>query len=220
LKSLKALMQKLDGSRSVYATGDLIDRGPASKGVVQFIMDNGIKTVMGNHEHLMLASLGLIKAPGYGNKEHARRSWMKNGGLDTIASYNKGIRAEDASFDQNHLDFLKSLPYVLSVPDQLGDGRTIQITHAAVYGKTIKDDLEWLKSPLKFSQFPLNYTFLYNRDSPYVNPDLLQVFGHTVLSEPMVEEGWAVIDGGCAYGRELWALDVKNMAVIRQVMID
>ena len=98
----------------VVFLGDLVNRGPDSRQVVERIMagprrpDHSWLTVAGNHEQLMLDAL----LPG---SPLAFRRWMKKGGRETLRSY--GVPPKQASLDaalkavpREHLVFLAGLP--------------------------------------------------------------------------------------------------------------
>lgn len=80
-ETLLALIAKIPPDHQIVFAGDLIDRGPRSKEVVEYAMNNKIPTVMGNHEHMMLFHYG--RAKGYNHP----RIWMSNGGIWTTESY-------------------------------------------------------------------------------------------------------------------------------------
>ena len=86
-ETLRILVDKLNiqGGDFVVLLGDLIDRGPNSYDVVQFVKtSNNIVTVKGNHEKMMINSFSLqgLESP---NKTVA--VWLYNGGLATAMSY-------------------------------------------------------------------------------------------------------------------------------------
>jgi serine/threonine protein phosphatase 1 len=91
--------------------GDYVDRGPDSCGVVDAVMameahaakqkDLTVVSLMGNHERMMLNGLG--------SEPVDRRFWMQNGGVETIASYEKAGRGEA---DLKHLAWMKKLPLI------------------------------------------------------------------------------------------------------------
>ncbi|MCR9145081.1 MAG: metallophosphoesterase [bacterium] len=58
-KSLRALVKKCP-PEPICFVGDLIDRGPDSKGVVEFVRGEGHQCVLGNHEELMIKFSGQI----------------------------------------------------------------------------------------------------------------------------------------------------------------
>jgi len=71
------------GDRSmIVLLGDMIDRGPSSAHVLDWLVreghDLGAKAIMGNHERMMLEFFD-----GVGDG----RLWLFNGGMETLASY-------------------------------------------------------------------------------------------------------------------------------------
>ena len=98
----------------VVFLGDLINRGPASRQVLERLIagpqragDRWI-TLRGNHDQLFIDAIG-------GRSEAAFEQLMRKGGLETLASY--GVRKKDASLararravPREHLRFLESLP--------------------------------------------------------------------------------------------------------------
>ena len=58
-KEFKALLKLIDPKKEnkVFCVGDLVNRGPDSEKVVDFILENNIKSVLGNHDLHMLAIL-------------------------------------------------------------------------------------------------------------------------------------------------------------------
>ena len=91
-KSFDSLIKK-DFISRIIALGDIIDRGPESRQMIEFFMNNPQhQTLMGNHEHMM------IKA--YENVVNGLRSpyytliWVYvNGGKETLESYGVSVPA-------------------------------------------------------------------------------------------------------------------------------
>ena len=89
---------------TLYLLGDMIDRGPDSKGVIDTILElqasgYDVNMLRGNHEQMLLT---YIQEPQY--KNLAR--WLANGGDTTLASY--GVSQPD---DLTKLiDYLDMLP--------------------------------------------------------------------------------------------------------------
>lgn len=65
----------------IICVGDLIDRGDASRAVLQTAFDHrdALRVVMGNHEEMMIAFLD--------DPDQAGPRWLRNGGLQTLASF-------------------------------------------------------------------------------------------------------------------------------------
>ena len=113
LKDLHA--QVLDYARQMFPDqplqvihlGDLIDRGPASCGVIDYLMDFEAQvsprpiTLRGNHEQMM------IDAAGSSDKDSAEwRVWIINGGQETLESY----VGQPKPVMKRHLTWLRTLP--------------------------------------------------------------------------------------------------------------
>jgi serine/threonine protein phosphatase 1 len=97
---------KIRKSDTLYCIGDYIDRGPDSKGVIDFILElrgKGfkIRTLRGNHEQLMLDSI---------KGEEEEKQWVSNGGEETLESF--GITSyRDMKLE--YQDFFKKTRYYL-----------------------------------------------------------------------------------------------------------
>ncbi len=98
LAELTALIQPTAGDTLVFL-GDAVDRGPASKQVVQQMLDLrdlcDVVFIMGNHEEMMRGSLS--GRPGLMDQ------WLRVGGQQTMDSYGS---AEEIPAE--HLRFLIS----------------------------------------------------------------------------------------------------------------
>ena len=84
-------------SFQVVCLGDYVDRGPDSRGVVDFLMRETDRTTLtclkGNHEAMLLEAV----------EEGEWSGWLNNGGAETMASYNGEIPPE-------HVKWLRRLP--------------------------------------------------------------------------------------------------------------
>ncbi|SKB15783.1 Metallophosphoesterase [Planktothrix sp. PCC 11201] len=182
----------------VYFLGDLIDRGPKSAQVVNFVKNSPYQCLRGNHEQLMLNAL-----PDEGKNPQAWQAWLYSGGLTTITSYQDlGIIPRD------HVHWMASLPLYLD----LGD---VWLVHAGVHPKmSIKEQNEeefcWIRREF------------HNIPKPYF-ADKLIIIGHTITFtfdgiEPgqLVQgQGWLGIDTGVYHAKSGWltGLDITNKKV-------
>lgn len=128
---LMKLVDKLPKDSELCFIGDLIDRGPDSKQVVDFVKDNNHRCVRGNHEDMMIRA---FVNRGMDNM------WMRNGGGATLDSFSDNL---DLIRDE-YLPWLKSLPITDTYKDFL-------ISHSyALRGIDTEDDvLMWNR------QFPV-----------------------------------------------------------------
>lgn len=103
-----AIMRDLDGrSGRVICLGDYVDRGPGSKGVIEFLMaaqkDGAVTCLKGNHEDLMLAGCG----------GQNMGLWLGNGGTATLDSYGS------AGVPEAHLQWLDGLPTMVEASGRI-----------------------------------------------------------------------------------------------------
>lgn len=95
---------RLQKSDSLYLLGDMIDRGPDSKGVIDTILElqaagYAVRPIRGNHEQMLLDS---VHSPVY--KNVAR--WLANGGDATLESYGASAAEELGEL----IRYLETLP--------------------------------------------------------------------------------------------------------------
>ncbi len=196
---LMALLEAIapNPNDQVYFLGDLIDRGPQSAQVVEFVKQSSYISLLGNHEQLLLSAFPNGKA-----YPPALQAWLYSGGQETAASYGK------LEIPRDHLEWIETLPLYLD----LGD---VWLVHAGVDpGLPIKaqtaNDFCWIRS--KF----------HSMIQPYFS-DKVIITGHTItFTLPGVEPGqiaqgvgWLDIDTGAYHPKSGWltALDISKKIV-------
>jgi serine/threonine protein phosphatase 1 len=105
-RTLTALLERLGlkADDSVVFLGDLVDRGPDSKGVVDTVWQlqtSGIQTVClrGNHEQMIVDAL---------EDPFSRENWLRlNGGQQTLESF--GV-SKPEDIPEKYLEFFQSMP--------------------------------------------------------------------------------------------------------------
>jgi len=187
LEPLRRLMDQIHVSEmdEVVFIGDYVDRGPDSKGVIDYLLTlQGRYTfLMGNHERMFLDFLQ--------GKE--RVLFLYNGGEATLESYG-GVGNIPAS----HLAFLNRLVLYYETDDYL-------FVHGGIRpGIPIQDqdpkDLLWIRE--EFYAYPGRYAKTV-------------VFGHTPMREVLMEEDRIGIDTACVYGNKLTCLILPSRQVIQ-----
>jgi len=109
IHQLKNLFEKISivSSDTIIFLGDYIDRGEDSKGVIDFILSLKDKcnviTLKGNHEEFAMDSLKF--AGGDFGVIRMFESWMNNGGIACLRSYNKHGLKESNYIDTIHKMF-------------------------------------------------------------------------------------------------------------------
>jgi serine/threonine protein phosphatase 1 len=122
---LMDLFDKLPQTKDICFVGDLIDRGPDSKKVIDFIRENGYHCVMGNHEDMFLYDI---------------EGWVINGGKKTLKSFNTHI----SRYKTDMIDYIK---WMVNLPVSI-EWEGHLITHSYAYnGKnTPESDILWNRS--------------------------------------------------------------------------
>ena len=177
----------LTASDQIYFVGDLIDRGPKSAQVIDFVRQQNYQCVLGNHEQLLLEAF-----PG-DNKvsQFALHAWLQSGGQTTVASYIEPERLLE------NIEWLRSLPTYLD----LGD---IWLVHAGLHpGLPLEDQTAqefcWIREEF------------HSMLEPYF-ADKLIITGHTItFTLPSVApgklaqgQGWLDIDTGAYHPKSGW----------------
>lgn len=219
-KTLLALIEQFPNKQNskICFVGDLIDKGPNSKDVINFVKDNNYDWVLGNHEKYFIEySRYLEKRLSYFDI----KSWFgKNGGKETINSYRvNGILDEAALLD--HAKWLQSLPLYLEYKDMKIKNRYLVVSHSHVFDKwKYKDYPRDSKEFMSFENTVLNSRFK-NCD----NLEIFNVYGHTPTQNPILEDHKASIDLGCCYkdidaNAKLCALEFPSMKIFTQENIE
>lgn len=185
-----------DSDDDIYFLGDLIDRGPQSAQVVNYVMENHYTCLLGNHEHMLLNTVGNGKV-----NTHQLQGWLYGGGYPTLVSYHHHI-------PQEHIDWMKSLPTHLD----LGD---IWLVHGGVHPHIPLDEQT-------AEQFCWIRDEFHAMSRPYFE-DKLIIVGHTITftfpgvlpGKLVAGEGWLDIDTGAYHPNSGWltALDITNETV-------
>lgn len=181
----------------IYFLGDLIDRGPESSQVVEFVMKNDYRCILGNHEIMLLDALGNGKL-----NHQAFQGWLQNGGNATIMSYGHKMPSHE------HIDWIKSLPFFFDLGDYW-------LVHAGVdprlsIPQQSQEQFCWIRSEFHTS------------DTPYFQNKTI-IIGHTITftfnglkpGQIAQGEGWLGIDTGVYHHGQGWltALDLNTSTV-------
>jgi serine/threonine protein phosphatase 1 len=200
LKMVKLIEDIEDGNDYILQPlGDYVDRGPNSKGVIDFFMHRQaqkgkelVRPVLGNHEVMAFES--------HHDNGYLRQAWVESGGHSTLSSY-PGYRISNI-----HLDWIESLPFY-----QEDDKRFY--VHAGVYpgielASQNRNHLIWIRE-----QF-LNSRYDWGK---------LIVHGHTTTytDQPDIFKNRVNLDTGCCFGYKLSAArfeeDITHPTKILQV---
>lgn len=208
LKTLKALIEKLPKNIPISISGDLIDRGPDSAGVVQYCIDNKIDVTLGNHEQMMddffKENPKLLENTPVELK--LENLFLSNGGYKTLMSYGYKVNQhcfnyvlltppEDLTQIKSHLEWIKFLPVHIEYPNCINDqGRKLVISHSSInsvyHNRNIFDKDERSKNLV-----------IWGRPKQIRDiPEIYSVFGHTPQAKgARIRVPFANIDTGCCF---------------------
>ena len=187
--------------------GDVIDRGLFSCDVVELIMQNDYKMVMGNHERRLLNN----KFEFLNNKVPFDRSWFfGNGGEATYRSY----LGQSTEFKQRHVDFLESRPVYLEFKDyKTQNGEHLVVSHSAVGNM-------WELRNDKYASEEFRRHLLSGRGDELQVSGIFNVYGHTPVREVKFYKNSTDIDTGCVFNEvgfdKLSALEFPSMKIYTQ----
>lgn len=194
--------QRPEADKTLIFLGDLVDRGPDSRGVIERLLalrESGVdaRFLLGNHDELFLkAASGDVKAT---------RFLTRVGGKDTILSYGvDAIAYQDASYAElaqifsrevpaAHKGFLASFENYIELGDYL-------FVHAGVrpgveLAQQAAVDLRWIRAE-----------FLNHRDSH----GKMVVHGHSISDEADIRHNRIGIDTGAFATGRLTALGLEG----------
>ena len=117
LATLKTMVKDriaLSKDDSLYFLGDYIDRGPESKGVIDFIInlqDSGydINYIRGNHEDYCIRAWETDQKR-FLFRSDIEKDWRKNGGNRTLESFGAKRPRDISKF---YIDWMKNAKYFL-----------------------------------------------------------------------------------------------------------
>jgi serine/threonine protein phosphatase 1 len=182
--ALIRLVARVPETTFVLAVGDLVDRGPQSKEVVQWFMENQHRAdcLMGNHEHMMIDFLD-------DRGIYYSGVWHGNGGVATMQSYDPKNRLYVPS---SHLNFLAGRAKYKIIPGE-GDIPQLFVSHAAL-NPTLT--LNKVCDEMTMDDIHFDDSIMWNRGAPKKREGVFQVMGHNSHWGVTKFEDWAIcIDG-------------------------
>lgn len=203
---LEALQEAIEAddegstATTVVFLGDLVDRGPDSKGVVKLARKWGesrkVRYLAGNHEEMFLQS--------FEDKE-VLRHFLKHGGRETVLSYGIDKRAyskmklgelQDAMHEavpKKHRDFLESFEDLIVAGDYV-------LVHAGINPKASieeqkQSDLRWIRDRFLRHEEPFSHVVVH---------------GHTIFEDVEHRDHRIGIDTGAFRTGRLTALVLEG----------
>ncbi len=180
--------------------GDLVDRGPDSRGVVERAMglmaSGRVRVLAGNHEEMMLDSL---------TQDETLRHFMRHGGKETLFSYGLGFEEYCALpleqlrermialVPQSHIAFMEAMEDSIVVGDYL-------FVHAGIrpgvpLDQQTQADMRWIRREFLEHQGDHGHVVVH---------------GHSISDEPQLRANRIGIDTGAFASGRLTALGLEG----------
>jgi|AATN01.1.fsa_nt_gi serine/threonine protein phosphatase 1 len=194
LKKLHTRVKEIYGEIDFYATGDLVDRGNYSPEAVEYVIENGIRPVMGNHDRMFISY--------FTERESIpAQLWIYNNSSKTIYDYE-----QNPAILVRHLDFVSKLPLFYDLDDYFishaGFGR--HWLNLLKYDKKV--DLDMM-TKVATDNLDNEKGLLWNR-TELLDIGKIQVVGHTPVPNFKFykKQKAYYIDTGASNGNKLTAL--------------
>jgi len=195
LDEVDRLLDRLapQSSDTVCFLGDYVDRGPASRGVIERLIrlrDEGPQCVFlkGNHEDMLLSFCGEGGRHG--------EAFLWNGGSTTLASYDlEGCSGPEVAerLPPSHHEFLRNLRTHAHVAGFLCVHAGIRPTRPL--DAQTEEDLLWIREDFLTHPHPFPYTVL---------------FGHTPHRDVLIDLPYKIgLDTGLVYGNRLSCFEIE-----------
>lgn len=222
--TLKALLSKMPREAVPFSLGDMNDRGPRSRQVIEFFMEHG-KAVNSNHGHMMVHEWEHNAMPGAFPKYYDLGLWIMagNGGSETLSSYavDWKIRGIDKAIPGNHITYLKNLPMYMETNKYF-------MSHAPLNVKLSPEEASKIGTGFStmLHDYESEYSLLWNRyagnrPNPYLKGKMA-LFGHN--SSDQVKVYTPQFTNGIKMSPDRWkdyiASEYYNVYPVYQMGID
>ncbi len=215
----------------IILIGDLIDRGPKSKEVIEFALDlsNSYKLIflLGNHEDMMIDYI-------FEQNRYDRNLWFENGGYSTVKSFSEtlynnvyfnweNISEELKALCENELNFLLNAKLY---HEEKFDNNIFFFSHAGIefphispynqmeavsneFDKNIKHPYIWARVVDSFTDKIDNFVFVHGHTPVFYLGK--GIFGEPYINKNSKDEIISInIDTGCVYGGNLTAMIIDD----------
>lgn len=221
MRTLIDFQIKPEKSDHLIFLGDYIDRGPDSKGVVDFIMEleekgHKVTPLMGNHEDYCITAweedLDAKSFLGIRPKTKTQREWEIYGGKQTLESFDVD-RPRDIS--ESYIEWMKKLKYYVELDNYI-------IVHAGMNFEADdpyedKYSMIWIR---EFEVIPekINNKKIIHGHVP-VNLEFIDMAVNTPDSRFIDIDNGVYFSNRAGYGN-LVALELSNMEYVVQSLMD
>ncbi len=201
--------------------GDYIDRGPDSKGVIDYIMGletqgYHVKALLGNHEDYCIQAWEVDRKKssllGIRLRSPEQREWEKRGGKETLKSF---AAKSPRNIPEKYIDWMRKLDYYFEVDDFI-------ISHAG-FNFEIDDPFEDKYSMIWIREFDVKPEKIKNKRLIHghvpVHLDLIYQAIQSKTSKFIALDNGIYVPKRNGFGN-LVALELTEMEYIAQTLLD
>jgi len=196
--TLLDLVNKLPKEANLIFVGDLCDKGLYTKEVIEFIIKNGYRSVLGNHDMHMILNL----EDALNGKDSLWNTSSRYYGSATVNSY----KGASKSLVKEHISFLKSLPAFIEIDRFL-------ITHGFGLPFYKGRDEKFKSFLMRVNRInKMSYKEFY--EDGYESYDIINIFGHISFDEVQVGKNYYAIDTNVKRGNKLSAISLDTLEIV------
>ena len=200
--TLQKLLKKLPSDAEIIFVGDLCDRGLHTKEVIELVMENNHRCILGNHDDYMITHIQECMD----NRDLCVRWKVKDymGGEQTLQSYENNYETM-----LNHVEWLETLPRYIEVDKYF-------ITHGFCLPYYKRKDSSEAHIGLLKNRVSDEDEWGHDWEKDWHSYAVINIFGHTDYDEVEIGEKYYGIDTGCVYGKKLTAIQLESMNIYQE----
>ena len=196
--TMRKLIAKLPKDAELVFVGDLCDSGLYTKEVIEYIIDNNHKCVLGNHDKHMNRHL----KDALKGEEFKWNTTELYAGNTTVESYKNC----DEDLINKHLEWIDHLPPYIQIGEYF-------ITHGFGLPYYQRRDIKKYQFPLRANRLS-SMEYQKGWEEGYEDYDVINIFGHDSFDKVARGKNYYGIDTGCKYGKKLTAIELGSMKTI------
>jgi len=192
LHTLQSLLDKIPtADNRIILCGDIINKGKRSYQTAEFVRNNNLECLLGNHEFYCIHR----KNPRYS------RYWQERGGLTTMASIYDALSPRNEFhldiYVEQLADFFQTFHRILLINTSFG--KKYLLTHGGVSKSFFQKNNFTVANLMQHDFLGLDSPF-FNKKPLAVIPGYVQVIGHipTIFAPKLVHSNY-YIDSGAVY---------------------
>eukprot|EP01135_Chromosphaera_perkinsii_P010694 Nk52_evm94s2192 gene=Nk52_evmTU94s2192 len=207
-EELALLMKKCDfnpTSDRLVCVGDLVGKGPDSRGVIDLVKEYSGISVLGNHELCVM-------------------NWKVavENGTENVAGFKLNPRGEHRqlarTFESKYIEFIEEMPWFIRIPKY-----NCLVAHAGIVPKapltsTTAKEITHMRSITTSESDELSVTDKMVEGSEWAKfwtgPELL-LYGHDAYRGLQKHPMAVGLDTGCCYGRQLSAIILPSKEIVQ-----